>query len=114
MGMKSDLRDRVRRARIDTSESQTCLEKARSYIFKGFKIDGSKVGGIKGMDSESRTPTRVSEMGSNAQPQLILYYRIRFQKCSENIMMASTYTGSLLSTFYMNSNSEYGRQHLCI
>jgi hypothetical protein len=60
MGTKNDLRYRVRHARIDTSESQTFLEKARSYLFKGFKADGSKVGGIKGMDSESRTPTHVS------------------------------------------------------
>jgi hypothetical protein len=67
MGMKSDLRYRVRHARVDTSESQTFLEKARSYIFKGFKVDGSKVGGVKGMDTESRTPTRVSQTSSNMQ-----------------------------------------------
>ena len=62
MGMKNDLRYRVRHACIDTPESQRSLEKARSYIFKGFKVDGSKVGGIKGMDSESCTPTRVSQL----------------------------------------------------
>lgn len=67
MGMKSDLQYRVRHARIDTSESQTFLEKARSYVFKGFKVDGSKVGGVKGMDTESRTPTRVSQTRSNMQ-----------------------------------------------
>ena len=61
MGMKNDLRYRVRHARVDTSDSQKFLEMARRYVFKGFKVDGSKVGGIKGMDSESRTPTRVSQ-----------------------------------------------------
>ena len=61
MGMKNDLRYHVRHARVDTSDSQKFLEMARRYVFKGFKVDGSKVGGIKGMDSESRTPTRVSQ-----------------------------------------------------
>lgn len=70
MGMKNDLRYRVRHARIDTSESRTSLEKARSYVFKGFKVDGSKVGGVKGMDSESRTPTRVSQTNVNSNAQL--------------------------------------------
>lgn len=65
MGMKNDLRYRVRYTRVDTFESQTFLEKARSYVFKGFKVDGSKVGGIKGMDTESRTPTRVGQISSN-------------------------------------------------
>lgn len=61
MGMKNDLRYRVQHARIDTSERQTFLEIAHRHVFKGFKVDGSKVGGVKGMDSESRTPTRVSQ-----------------------------------------------------
>lgn len=61
MGMKTDLRYRVQHARVDTSESQKFLEMARRHVFKGFKVDGSKVGGVKGMDSESRTPTRVSQ-----------------------------------------------------
>jgi len=62
MGMKNDLHFRVRHARVDTSESQTFLEIARKHVFKGFKVDGSKVGGVKGMDSESRTPTCVSQI----------------------------------------------------
>jgi hypothetical protein len=60
MGTKSDLRHRTQYSRVDTAEGQQNLEKARSYMFQGFKVDGSKVGGVKGMDSESRTPTRVS------------------------------------------------------
>jgi len=68
MGMKSDLRYRVRHAHTNTSESQRSLEIARRYVFKGFKVDGSKVGGIMGMDSESRAPTCVSQINSNVQP----------------------------------------------
>jgi len=68
MGMKSDLRYRVRHAHTDTSESQRSLEIARRYVFKGFKVDGSKVGGVMGMDSESCAPTCVSQINSNAQP----------------------------------------------
>jgi hypothetical protein len=64
MGMKNDLQYWVRHAHVDTFESQTFLEKAHSYVFKGFKVDGSKVGGIKGMDSESRTPTCVGQISS--------------------------------------------------
>ena len=62
MGMKNHLHYCVRHICVDTSESQTFLEMARRHVFKGFKVDGSKVGGIKGMDSESHTPTYVSQI----------------------------------------------------
>jgi hypothetical protein len=62
MGTKRDLSFRTRHARIDTAESRKNFERARCYVFKGFKVDGTKVGGVKGMDSESRTPTDVSQI----------------------------------------------------
>jgi len=68
MGTKLDLRHRTRHLRMDTTEGQEALEKARNYVFRGFKVDGSKVGGVKGMDSESRTPTRVSSDCTNVVP----------------------------------------------
>jgi hypothetical protein len=61
MGMKNDLHYHVWHAHIDTSESQMFLKMACRHVFKGFKVNGSKVSGVKGMDSESHTPTRVSQ-----------------------------------------------------
>jgi len=68
MGTKSDLRLRTQNSRVNTAEGWQSLEKARRYLFQGFKVDGSKVGGVKGMDSESRTPTRVSYGCTNVVP----------------------------------------------
>ena len=41
MGTKSDLRTRIRHARVDSSDGQKFLEKARSYVFKGFNVTDS-------------------------------------------------------------------------
>jgi hypothetical protein len=76
MGTKRDLNFRIQHARIDTPESQQSFEKARSYVFKGFKVDGTKVGGVKGMDSESRTPTVVSQNLVLTQVKTYPLYRI--------------------------------------
>ena len=80
MGTKSDLRTRIRHARVDSSDGQKFLEKARSYVFKGFKVDGSKVGGIKGMDSESRTPTRVGSHSLRGDSRLMTPTEYFFDK----------------------------------
>jgi hypothetical protein len=80
MGTKADLRHRIQHRRIDNTESRTSFEKARSYVFKGFKVDGSKVGGVKGMDSQSRTPTRVSQICSKTRRGLSLVLQNAFSK----------------------------------